>query len=105
VQTENIRINPPDEIGDSVYYAFTEVFSEKAMEVMIAVASDDIAKLWINDLVVWQDEGLSSWRLDEGFRRILLRPGYNTVLIRVENGPSVCYFSVLMCPAEILASQ
>jgi len=105
VQTENIRINPPDEIGDSVYYAFTEVFSEKAMEVMIAVASDDIAKLWINDLVVWQDEGLSSWRLDEGFRRILLRPGYNTVLIRVENGPAVCYFSVLMCPAEILASQ
>ena len=102
VQTENIRVNPPDEIGDSVYYGYTEVFAAEAMEVVIAVASDDIAKLWVNDLVVWEDEGLSSWRLDEGFRKILLKPGYNQVLLRVENGPAVCYFSVLMCPVNAL---
>jgi hypothetical protein len=102
VQTENIRVNPPDEISDAVYYAYTEVFAERAMEVMVAVASDDLAKLWINDFVVWQDEGLSAWRLDEGFRRILLKPGYNKVLVRVENGPAVCYFSVLMCPMDML---
>jgi len=102
VQTENIRVNPPDEISDAVYYAYTEVFAERAMEVMVAVASDDLAKLWINDFVVWQDEGLSAWRLDEGFRRILLKPGYNKVLVRVENGPAVCYFSVLMCPMDQL---
>jgi len=105
VQTENIRINPPDELGDSVYYAFTEVFAEEAMEVLVAVASDDTAKVWVNDLVVWSDTGLSSWRLDEGFRRILLKPGYNTVLVRVENGPAVCYFSVLMCPADAIAGN
>ncbi|GHC09323.1 hypothetical protein [Cerasicoccus arenae] len=102
VQTENIRINPPDEISDAVYYGYTEVFCEAATEVTVAVASDDMAKLWINDLVVFEDSGLSSWRMDEGFRTILLKPGYNTVLIRLENGPAVCYFSVLMCPTEAL---
>lgn len=102
VQTENIRINPPDEISDAVYYGYTEVFCEAATEVTIAVASDDMAKLWINDLVVFEDNGLSPWRMDEGFRTILLKPGYNTVLIRLENGPSICYFSVLMCPTEAL---
>lgn len=102
VQTENIRINPPDEISDAVYYGYTEVFCEAETEVTIAVASDDMAKLWINDLVVFEDNGLSPWRMDEGFRTILLKPGYNTVLIRLENGPSICYFSVLMCPTEAL---
>lgn len=102
VQTENIRINPPDEINDAVYYGYTEVFCEAATEVTIAVASDDMAKLWVNDLVVFEDNGLSAWRMDEGFRTILLKPGYNTVLIRLENGPSICYFSVLMCPTEAL---
>jgi len=100
IQTENIRVNPPDELSDSVYYAYTEVFAERAMEVVVAVASDDMAKLWVNDLVVWEDEGLSPWRLDEGFRRILLKAGYNKVLCRIENGPSVCYFSVLFSPIE-----
>ncbi|WP_269523608.1 hypothetical protein [Coraliomargarita parva] len=102
VQTENIRINPPDEIHEAVYYGFTEVFCETAMEVTIAIASDDMAKLWINGLVVFEDEGLSRWSLDEGFRTILLKPGYNKVLVRVENGPRDCYFSVLMCPTDAL---
>jgi hypothetical protein len=102
VQTENIRINPPDEIRDAVYYGYTEVFAETATEVVVAVASDDTAKLWINGLVVWEERSLSPWRIDEGFRRILLKPGYNTVLIRVDNGPLVCYFSVLMCPLDAI---
>ncbi|WP_309399763.1 hypothetical protein [Cerasicoccus maritimus] len=102
VQTENIRINPPDEINDAVYYGYTEVFCEAATEVTVAVASDDMAKLWINDLVVYEDSGLSGWQMDEGFRTILLKPGYNKVLIRLENGPVVCFFSVLMCPTEAL---
>jgi len=102
VQTENIRINPPDEAGDAIYYAYTEVFSERQREVVVAVASDDLAKVWINDLVVWQDSGFSGWRVDEGFRRILLKPGYNEVLVRLESGPGVCHFSVLMCPVDAL---
>ncbi len=102
VQTENIRINPPDEMGDAVYYAYTEVFAAEGMDVVVAVASDDVAKMWVNDLVVWEDSGLSMWQLDEGFRHIRLQPGYNQVLVRVENGPGLCYFSVLFCPLEVV---
>tara|TARA_R100000027_G_scaffold2734_8_gene2696 strand:- start:17789 stop:19960 length:2172 start_codon:yes stop_codon:yes gene_type:complete len=102
-QSQTIRVKPPDELSSTVYFAYTEVFCEAAMDVVVAVASDDRAKLWINDLVVFQDVGLSGWQLDEGFRRIVLKPGYNSVLLRLENGPAVANFSVLMCPSEALA--
>ncbi|WPJ96168.1 hypothetical protein SH580_00445 [Coraliomargarita algicola] len=106
VQSGSLRIKPPDELSSTVYYAYTEVFCESAMDVVVAVASDDRAKLWINDLVVFQDVGLSGWQLDEGFRRVWLKPGYNTLLLRLENGPAVANFSVLMCPAdEVLTAK
>ncbi len=102
VQSGSLRIKPPDELSSTVYFAYTEIFCENAMDVVVAVASDDRAKLWINDLVVFQDVGLSGWQLDEGFRRVLLKPGYNTLLLRLENGPAVANFSVLMCPADAI---
>ena len=102
IQSESMRIKPPDEMSGSVYFAYTEVFSETVLDVVVAVASDDRAKLWINDLVVFQDVGLSGWQLDEGFRRVLLKPGYNTLLVRLENGPAVTNFSVLMCPFDAI---
>ncbi|MEX2382310.1 MAG: hypothetical protein WD490_08005 [Opitutales bacterium] len=102
VQSENVRINPPDETSDSVYYAYTELYSEVAMDVLLAIGADDASKVWINDLVVYQDNALSGWRPDEGFRRVLLKPGYNKVLVRLENGPSVTYFSVIVCPDDAL---
>ncbi|MDQ8207973.1 hypothetical protein QEH52_10660 [Coraliomargarita sp. SDUM461003] len=105
VQSGSLRIKPPDELSSTVYFAYTEVFCESAMDVVVAVASDDRAKLWINDLVVFQDVGLSGWQLDEGFRRVLLKPGYNSFLLRLENGPAVANFSVLMCPADAVLGQ
>ncbi|MBC2601865.1 hypothetical protein [Puniceicoccus vermicola] len=105
VQSGTIRIKPPDELNRSIYFAYTEVFCETAMDVVVAVASDDRAKLWINDLVVFQDVGHSGWTLDEGFRRVLLKPGYNRLLLRLENGPQVAYFSVLLCPFEALEAS
>ena len=65
---------------------------------LLAIASDDAAKVWINDMVVWQDQGLSSWQMDEGFRKVYFKKGYNKVLVRFENGPGFCYFSMLICP-------
>jgi len=100
-QSNTLRITPPDEIDGSVYYAWTEVYFEEDEEVLVAVASDDAAKVWINDLVVWEDTGLSAWRVDEGFRKVLFRKGYNSVLVRIENGPVVCMYSLLFCPVGL----
>ena len=65
------------------------------------IASDDAAKVWINDLLVWQDDEESGWQLDEGFRKVVFRKGFNKILVRIENGPVVCYYSVLVCPPDL----
>jgi hypothetical protein len=101
VQSNVMRINPPDEQSNSTYYCFTEVWFEEETDMLLAVASDDAAKVWINDIVVWQDTGLSSWQLDEGFRKVRFKKGFNTVLVRIENGPVVCYYSILLCPKDL----
>jgi hypothetical protein len=96
-----MRINPFDEQSNSTYYGFTEVWFEEETDMLLAVASDDAAKVWINDIVVWQDTGLSAWQLDEGFRKVRFKKGFNTVLVRIENGPVVCYYSLLLCPTDL----
>ncbi|MBU0679286.1 MAG: hypothetical protein KJ626_14385 [Verrucomicrobia bacterium] len=99
-QSDNIRIKPPREMEGSTYYGYTEVYFEEPTEMIVAVASDDAAKVWINDTVIWQDRGFSPWRIDEGFRRVHFDQGFNTILLRIENGPVTCTFSLLLCPPE-----
>jgi hypothetical protein len=101
-QSDNIRVKPPDEEESSTYYAYTEVFFEEEMEMLLAVASDDAAKVWLNDQLIWRDDGIGPWRLDEGFRKVVFRQGFNTLLVRVENGPITCTYSLLLCPPEVL---
>ena len=101
LQSNVMRINPPGERSDSTYYGFTEVWFEEATDMLLAVASDDAAKVWINNIVVWQDTGLSPWQLDEGFRKVRFQKGYNPILVRLENGPGPCYYSILLCPGDL----
>ncbi|MFP4673577.1 MAG: hypothetical protein ACLFO5_03190 [Opitutales bacterium] len=105
VQSNRIRINPPDETTNSTYYAYTEVYSDRPREILLAVGTDDYAKIWLNDLVVWKEEGLSSWQLDQGFRKVLLKEGYNKVLVRLESGPGVAFFSLVLCPVDLERSS
>lgn len=96
-----IRCDVPDETTNSSYYAYTELYFDKPREMLVAIASNDAGKLWINGEVVWQDNGLSSWNLDEGFRRVRFKKGYSKILMRVENGPHTCEFSLLLCPPDL----
>jgi len=105
VQSDRIAISPPDVFATSTYYGFTEVYSDRTRDVLIAVASDDMAKVWLNGQPIWTDSGQSAWSLDEGFRRVLLQKGFNRVLVRIENGPGRCAFSVLLCPPSVLAAD
>ena len=101
-QSDNIRIKPPAEMESSTYYGYTEVYFDEEMEMLVAVASDDAAKVWLNDQLIWQDDGIGPWRLDEGFRKVIFRKGFNTLLVRVENGPITCTYSILLCPPEVV---
>ncbi len=102
VQSDRIAIQPPRITYSATWYAYTEVYSDRAREMLVAVASDDMAKVWLNGDVIWTDVGQSSWNLDEGFRRVVFHKGFNTVLVRIENGPAYCAFSVLLCPPEVI---
>lgn len=104
-QSDQIRCQPPRVYNDATYYAYTEVYSDRDREVLLTVSTDDAAKAWLNGQVVWEDVGLSPWKLGEGFRRVPLRKGFNTVLVRIENGPTHCVWSVLMCPTELLDDE
>jgi hypothetical protein len=101
-QSDSVRCQPPRVYGASTYYAHTEVWFEQARDMLIAVASDDAASLWLNDQIIWQDTGQSVWQLGEGYRRVHFKKGFNTLLVRIENGPSKCIWSVLLCPPEAM---
>lgn len=100
VQSDIMRITPPNEQNRSTYYAFTEVFFEESARMLVAIATDDAARMWVNDKLVWEDQGQSAWNLDEGFRVIDFKQGFNKILARIENSPTLCEFSVLLCPPD-----
>ncbi len=101
VQSDRIAIEPRRPTYSATYYAYTEVYSDRTREMLVAIASDDMAKVWINGEVIWIDRGQSSWNLDEGFRRVVFRQGFNTILVRLENGPAYTAFSVVLCPTDL----
>lgn len=100
VQSDIMRITPPNEKARSTYYAYTEVYFDEPAKMLVAIATDDAARMWVNNQLVWQDEGLSGWNLNEGFRVIEFQKGFNKFLVRIENSPVLCEFSVLLCPPD-----
>ena len=103
-QSDRIDITPPVVMGASTYYAYTEVYSDRERDVLVAVAADDAARLWVNGDIVWQEHGQSTWRMGEAQRLIRLRTGVNTVLLRLENGPAHAIWSVLLAPPQALTA-
>jgi hypothetical protein len=97
LQSPTPKVRPPDERSYSIYYAYTELWFDEERDLWIATGSDDYSKIWINNLLVWSS-GLQqkSWRPDEGYRKVHFKKGLNRVLMRVENGQSVCAFSFML---------
>lgn len=101
-QSDQVRCQPPAVYGASTYYAYTDVWFEEARDMLIAVASDDASSVWLNGQLIWQDAGQSAWQLGEGYRKIHFKKGFNDILVRIENGPTHCVWSVVLCPPEML---
>ena len=81
-----------------IYYACTDLWFEEAMDLLIAVGSDDNSRLWIEGNPIWlSGRKLKAWRADEGYRTVHFKKGLNRVLYRIENGWRVTAFSLLIC--------
>jgi hypothetical protein len=101
-QSDNLRVLPPIQSPDSTFYAYTELYFEEDTEMLVAIASDDATRVWINGELTWEELGLSSWNIGERFERAFFHKGTNKILLRLENGPSETLFSFVICPPEAL---
>ncbi len=97
VSSPSCLIIPPQYDEYAIFYAFTEIYSDRARDTWIALGSDDRSDMWINELPVWKSSNqLKPWRIDEGFRKVHIQQGHNKILVRIENGWRECCFSLIL---------
>lgn len=95
LQTNRVMCVPLHEEDYAIYYAYTELWFDEAVDLWITIGSDDKANVWINNLPVWiSGDQLKVWRVNEGMRKVHFQKGVNKVLYRVENGWHAVAFSL-----------
>jgi hypothetical protein len=68
-----------------VSYGLVYVHSPEVRQAQIRVGSNDACKLWLNDRLVLKHYRLDDAFLDRDMVTVVLRPGYNKLLIKVTN--------------------
>ena len=87
IESAKEMMTPADPEEYAIYYAYTELHCDRAMDLWVAVGSDDKANVWLNGMPIWiSSDKLKGWKVNEGFRKVSFRKGVNSVLYRVENG-------------------
>lgn len=104
---------PPPASEMAVYYAYTELRSDRPRDVWLALGSDDDSKLWVNNQVVWQSNSRGKpwygrggyrylsrmnqdWNLTESYRKVHLKKGINRFLFKLTNRDREYFMSVVM---------
>lgn len=100
-QSRDLRVVPVDAEPYGIWYAYTELYFDKDMDLWIAIGSDDKANIWVNGLPVWiSGDELKVWRSNEGYRKVAFKAGRNQILYRVENGWHSIMFSMAVHTAK-----
>ena len=95
------EVVPPNRREYAIWYGYTILRVDRECDVWLAAGSDDRSDVWVNGMKVWASgNNRKVWTIDEGFRRIHLQKGSNTVLVRLENGPGPTSFSVCVSPHD-----
>jgi len=87
---------------NSAHYLYTELYFEEDTEMVLTVAADDTAKVWINDVVAIEEDTMSDWALNESFRKVKFHRGFNKVLVRCQNGPGENDWSVILSTEDVV---
>lgn len=104
---------PPLRAQDAIYYAYTEVVVDEDVDLVVAIGGDDDTKLWFNDRLVWLSgdgfkpwyrspgyvgmrKEIADWNLSEGRRKLRFRKGRNSLLLKLYNGASLSFYSVVI---------
>jgi hypothetical protein len=87
VQAGRPMVIPANDEEYAIYYAYTEVYLDRPMDLWVAIGSDDKANVWLNGLPIWiSGDQLKGWRVNEGLRKVSFQAGRNRILYRIENG-------------------
>jgi hypothetical protein len=90
---------------NSAHYLYTELYFENAQDMVLSVAADDTAKVWVNDRVVIEESTMSDWALNESFRKVHFHRGFNKVLVRCQNGPGENDLSVILASEDVISRK
>ncbi|MCB0301242.1 MAG: hypothetical protein KDE52_14390, partial [Calditrichaeota bacterium] len=69
----------------AVAYAWTYVYASEEQKVQIRLGTDETCKLWLNDDLIWQHYLKEDAKLDRDLVTVVLRPGYNKLLLKITN--------------------
>ncbi len=86
--------------GKAATYAYAEVSSPVAQDVLIKIGSDDDYFCWLNGMPVSRFVGDRGWKVDEDIRRIRLTQGTNRILVKVLNAGGDWQVSVRLTDIE-----
>lgn len=100
-RSNSLKIEPRVVMSYSIYYAFTEIYSDREREVWLSTGTDDHGKIWINDEHIWTSPmDPKPFKADEHVQMVKLRKGFNEILVRCENAGGTMGFCLLFCTAE-----
>ncbi len=75
-----------NDADDSLSYAYCEIDSPAAQKVSILLGTDDGARLWVNGKQVYSSDQHRAAIPEQDQVTVALRPGRNTLLLKVGNG-------------------
>ena len=81
-----------------VMYAYCEIESRKTMPCALALGSNDGVQVWMNGERVWDRPGGRGLVYDDDIIGVVLNPGRNTLLIKVEELGNIWQFACRLVP-------
>lgn len=116
VSARSYPVVPPDSAENAVYYAYTEVHMDRERDVWLLIGADDDSMLWLNGRQIWRSgdddkrwyrtpylnlrDDIAGMNLIEGRRRVHLRQGRNSLLLKLYNSVGLTFYSVLLAPDQ-----
>jgi len=92
-------------VENTVAYAFTYLYSNKAQQAHAMLGSDDAVKVWVNGSLVHENYAFRGVVPGDDRFDIDLKKGYNTVLIKVLNGVRGWGFTLSAIDGETYARR
>ena len=77
------RMSPSEK---ATAFAFTGITSPDSRETELLIGADDECKVWLNGTEIWRQEGTHDLYVDQDRIKITLKPGENTLLLKIGNG-------------------